>query len=217
MVCRSFGSQCFVVLSVSLVGLLGGCATPRGGSSMDKQAYVREMRDKTLNDFFAAQPDLRNRVNEAAGYGVFSNVNVTLLFISSGHGYGVVKDNATGKETYMRMAGLGAGLGAGLKDFRALFVFPTAAALDKFVTEGWEFGGQAEGAVTAGDKGVAAGGHASAASGGAAAGTGAKAQSASAVPSAAGAIEIYRLTDTGLALHATVDGTKYWRDGELNR
>ena len=29
-------------------------------------------------------------------------------------------------------------------------------------------------------------------------------------------VKVYQLTETGLALQATLQGTKYWRDGDLN-
>jgi hypothetical protein len=34
-----------------------------------------------------------------------------------------VRDNKTGRDTYMKMGEVGVGLGVGIKDFRAVFVF----------------------------------------------------------------------------------------------
>jgi len=105
-----------------------------------------------------------------------------------------VKDNTTGKHTCMKMGEVGVGLGLGVKDFRAVFIFHDKATLDKFITSGWQFGGHADAAAVADDKGIGAvGGEA-----------------------VIDNISIYPLTKTGLALQATVKGTKYWKDRALN-
>lgn len=202
-------------LAIAFVTTLAGCATPRGGSIIEKQSYVRHMHDDTLAELYHIRPDLRSRIESSAGYGVFSNVNIHLLILSSGHGYGLVMDNTTGHETYMRLFELGVGLGAGLKDFRAVFVFPSEVVLRTFVEKGWEFGAEAEAAATSGNAGGAAATQASTTGKTASAGTATKA-GASGASSASGGIEIYRITAAGIALQATVAGTKYWPDGKLN-
>ena len=55
---------------------------------------------------------------------------------SFGGGYGVAKSNKTGKHTYMNMGEVGIGLGLGAKDFRAVFVFHNADAMNRFVEHG---------------------------------------------------------------------------------
>jgi lipid-binding SYLF domain-containing protein len=97
----------------------------------------------------------------------------------------------------MKMAGAGAGLGMGVKDYRAVIIFTDPAVMRRFVESGWDFGGQTDAAAKAGDTGAAAGGTA----------TG---------QSIAG-MEIYQFTKTGVALQATVQGTKYWPDSSLNK
>lgn len=42
---------------------------------------------------------------------------ITCYFVSGGNGYGVTRDNRSGKDTYMKMASVGLGLGLGIKDF----------------------------------------------------------------------------------------------------
>ncbi len=133
-------------------------------------------------------------IAEAPGYAVFSNANVNIIFASFGGGYGVVKNNTTGKHTYMKMGELGIGIGLGVKDFRAIFIFHDKATMNKFIESGWQVGGHADAAAVADDKGVGAvGGEV-----------------------LIDNITIYQLTKTGLALQATVKGTKYWKDDELN-
>lgn len=115
----------------------------------------------------------------------------------------------------MRMGELGTGFGAGLKDVRVLFLFPTRRDLDQFVEKGWEMGADAEVAAVAGDKGVDAASQASVSTSGQSAGAGAQAVNRVHTAAAKG-VEIYQITEAGLALSITLAGTKYWKDSKLN-
>ncbi|TQV84407.1 YSC84-related protein [Aliikangiella coralliicola] len=181
----------FMVVLVSLV--LSGCTTMSGDTPAQKRQSVLNMKNEVLTELFKLKPDTRTQVSSAPGYAVFSNVNVNIIFASFGGGYGVAKNNATGKQTYMKMGEVGLGLGAGVKDFRAVFVFHTKEAYNRFIEHGWSFGGQADAAAKASDKGGAVGGEA-----------------------VIDNVTVYQLTQSGLALQATLKGTKYWLDGELN-
>ena len=125
---------------------------------------------------------------------MFSNVGINLLLLSTANGYGVAHNNETGKDTYMKMWSGGVGIGAGVKDFRGIFVFTTKDAFETFVESGWQAGGQADAAAKAGEKGGAAD---------------------SSIDVAPG-VELYQLTENGLALQATIQGTKYWKNDDLN-
>lgn len=177
-----------------LMVLLSGCATTKGNTPSEKRDYILQMKDDTLTELFRLQPHAREVVTSAPGYGVFSNANVYLLFASVGGGYGVVKNRVTGEHTYMKMGELGVGLGAGIKDFRLVVVFHNEDRMRHFIEEGWAFGGQADAAAKASDKGAAVGGEA-----------------------ILDDITAYQFTESGLALQATVKGMKYWPDRELNR
>jgi lipid-binding SYLF domain-containing protein len=203
------------LLVVACLALSLACAKPRGGSASEKRAYVRTMRNEALADFYKANPGLRSRVQNAAGYAVFSDVSVKVFVVATGHGYGLAVDNQSGRETFMRVASAGGGVGMGIKDMRALFVFHDRNALRTFIEEGLEFGGQAEVAATAGDVGVAAGTQVAATEAGASGGLGGR--SGETLSEAAGAgVSVDRLTQTGAAASATLSGTKYWKDKELN-
>lgn len=204
-----------VLLAVS------GCATPKGDSVAERRSYVETMRDDALARFYDANPGLRERIGQAAGYGVFSNLALRIFLIGPGHGYGVVRDNATGRDTYMRMGQLELGVGLGVRDFRALFVFGDTKNLQRFVESGWKFGGDAEAsAILGGDKGASLAAQGSVVGGGVAAGTsgagGIGTQTGAASGSLGAGIEIYQLTETGLVLSAGIIGTKHYLDGELN-
>jgi hypothetical protein len=202
-------------LVVVLIGSLGCLSRPRGTSVAEKRAYVREMRDDVFKEFFAADPALRQRVQSAAGYGVFSNTGIKVLMIGTRHGYGLVHDNPTGKDTFMRVGELGGGVGMGIKNFRALFVFHNQAALRRFLDTGLAVGGEAEASAIAQNVGASAGAQTEVSSSGASGGASGKAGAITKQSLGAG-VDVYQLTKTGVALEAMVSGTKYWKDKELN-
>ena len=188
---RSLRGLAVVVLAVLFVG---GCVSPPGVSTQDKRQAVLQMRSETLAKLYELESYAKARIGESVGYAVFSNVGVNLIFLSAASGYGVVEDKSTGKRTYMKMASGGLGIGLGVKDFRGIFVFTSRGALEQFVESGWDASAQVDAVAKAGEKGAAWAG---------------------AVDVAPG-IKLYQITEYGLALQATIQGTKYWKDAELN-
>lgn len=174
-------------------GLFG----PKGDSIEEKRAKVRQVRDEILAKLYAAHPETKEKIKNAVGYGAFNNKNLNLFVLSTGHGYGLIVDNKTTNETFMAMGSLGGGVGLGAKDLSVVFIFKSADAMKKFVESGWQFGAEADATAKAGEKGGAA-----AKEGG--------------VDTGGNLFEIYQITDTGVALQATVAGTKYWKDTDLN-
>lgn len=161
-----------------------------------KRAEVRKMRDEVLARLYEAHPGAKARIREAAGYAVFSNVGVNVFFASVAGGTGIVVERGTLRdtETFMNMGSAGVGLGVGVKDFRAVFVFSDRARLREFVDKGWDFSGQADAAAKSDDKGTAVSG------------------AVTVMPG----VEVYQLTKNGVALQLTLQGTKYWKDRDLN-
>ena len=203
-----------ILMATPALALFG----PKGETVDEKRTTVRNDRREILQDLYADQPELKHKVSAAAGYATFSTVNIHLLLVSTANGHGVVIDNSTGKETFMRMASLGGGLGAGVKDFRALFIFNDRKTMDEFIEHGWQFGGQADAALKSGDKGLALGESMSVSTdleeGGVDAGVSGGLGS---VTKSKTAIEIYQITDAGVALQASISGTKYWKYKSLNK
>jgi lipid-binding SYLF domain-containing protein len=199
---------------------------PKGKDSDEKRANVRRQREEMLSQLFQSKPDLKEGIKKAAGYATFKMTDVNLFLLASGNGYGMVVDNQTGKETFMRVASLGGGIGMGLKDLRVIFVFHDPKVMKAFVEEGWQFGGKADAAAKYEDTGAAADQSVKAnvdfRNGTVAAGSSTDARagvsddSASAAVSTKGGMEIYQFTESGIALQATVAGTKYWKDKKLN-
>lgn len=178
-----------LVLGLSAVG----CATPKGASFAERRDYVSKMHDDTLAELYAREPIAREKVARAAGHGVFSNIGTNLVLVTTEGGYGVVVDHATDERTFMRMAGGGLGIGLGAKDVRLVMIFSTPAALEEFRTGKWTVGADADAAAKAGDQGAEASGTVK-----------------------TGDVEIYTVTRNGIALSATVGGTRFYRDHYLN-
>jgi len=181
-----------LIALVASIVLVLGCASTGEQTVAQKRQSIEQMRSQTLNKLYKEKPYAADTIERAAGYAVFSNANVNIIFASAGGGQGVVKAN-DGRSVYMKMGEVGVGLGLGVKDYRLVFVFHTQAAMNRFISDGWAFGGQVDAAAKASNKGDAIGGELTVDN-----------------------ITIYQLTENGLALQATIKGTKFWRDDSLN-
>jgi len=205
-----------LVLASAFAIFAASCTGPRGASLDDKRDFVRKMRDQTLEQLYEGNPGLRARVESAPGYAVFTNINIHMLAISGGDGYGLAVDRRTGKETFMRVAEIGGGPGIAMRDFRTVFVFTGDQALDRFLAAGWQFSLEGGAAAISSDRGAAAHGVASVSSGGDQRASVQTEAGRAAVEAAGQGVEVYQLTQAGLALHAAALGTRYFHDDELN-
>ena len=186
-----------VVAGLLAPGLALACpaivtAAPSKG---DRQADVRKVARETLDRLYAVQPAAKKAVESAAGYAVFSNFGIKILFAGGGTGQGIAVSNRTRAETFMKMVEIQAGLGLGVKKFRLVWVFEQETDLDRFVNSGWELGAQATASARAGGQGgdLFAG-----------------------AMSVSPGVWLYQLTDEGIALELTAKGTKYYKDADLN-
>lgn len=184
------------ILAALAVGIFlsGFCGPATAASPEEKRAEIRKMRSETLKKLYKVHPQAKGEIRKAAGYAVFSNVGINLIFLSAAGGSGVAHDNRTGKDVYMKMVSGGVGFGLGVKDFRGVFVFSSAKSLKQFIESGWVADAQADAAAKSGEKGGAVAGAITVAPG----------------------VDLYQITETGLALQATIQGTKYYKDDELN-
>lgn len=188
---RSFISALVIFAMVS-----GASSLRAEADAKTQRAEIREMRDSVLKELFELKPELESRLKKAEGYAVFSNVGVSLIFASLAGGKGIVVEHGMLKddETFMKMGSAGIGLGLGVKDFRAVFIFTSEDTLKTFIEKGWDFSGQADVAAKSDEKGGTLGASGTAVRG----------------------MEVYQITKNGIALQATIQGTKYWKDKELN-
>lgn len=172
---------------------LAGCASMGSGTVAEKRQAIADMQDNALARLYREKPDTRSQLRDAAGYAVFSNANINVIFVSAGTGYGMVNNNLTGQKTYMNMAEGGIGLGLGAKDYRLVMVFHSEQAMNYFINNGWTAGGNADATARASNKGGSVEGE-----------------------GYLGNVTVYTMTESGLALQATVKGTKFWKDKQLN-
>ena len=153
------------------------------------------MANQTLRDLYAAKPEARHQIQKCAGYAVLNQINTKVLLVGSGNGYGLAVNKLSGRETYMRMAGLSAGLGAGLMNSRTVIIFRRQSTFRDFVTSGWSTAADANAAATLDRKGTGAG----------------LALNPNVDPI------VYHMTHSGVSLSATVGAEKVWPDNSLNR
>jgi len=158
----------------------------------EERAEILKMKDKALKELYKVNPGAKAEIAGAKGYAVFGNTGINVLVVSSGNGAGVAYKN--GQPTYMKMYSAGVGVGVGVKKFYAIFIFKTTQAYDNFVEEGWQAGAQADAAAEDNNQG----------------------DSVEGAISLSPDIELYQITSKGLAAQATIQGTKYWKDKDLN-
>jgi len=160
-----------------------------------EKAKIRQGATQTLSELYKLQPGAQAAIAKSAGYAVFKNFGTNLLVVSTGSGAGVAVNSQTKQETSMKMVSAGAGLGVGVKDFRAIFVFGTDKAFNDFLNSGWSGSGQADAAAKAGSSGGAYSG----------------------AVEVAPDVWVYQITKNGLALQLTLQGTKYYKNDDLNK
>ena len=171
-----------------------GSAWAKDASKEEQRAEIRAGTKEVLAELYRTQPSAKKAVEKAAGYGVFKNFGMKIFIAGGGKGRGMVVDNKTGKETFMKMLEIQAGLGMGVKKFNVVFVFENQTVMNEFVNAGWEVGAQTTAAAKSETEGT---------------------EFARAISVKPG-VWMYQLTDTGLALELTGKGTKYFKDDKLN-
>ena len=183
------------LLIAMCLGLSACSSTPQSQSQIDERRdSIRDIASQTLAQLDQANPGSRNVIKNAAGYAVFSNFGMKIIFMGGARGEGLAVNNRTGQETFMKMVQLQPGLGVGANKFRLVFVFDTPEAFNNFVTSGWEFGANAMAAAKSKTEGGAFSGAVTVSPG----------------------VHLYQLTERGLIVGISITGAKYYKDEELN-
>jgi len=186
----------FKLIASALTFVLLAAGLASAGDSPDKKREkARKMAAATLKDLYKLQPASRDLVQKSAGYAVFSNMGANLFLLSTARGAGMAVNSKTNRDTFMKMISAGAGLGLGVKDYRVVFVFESESALARFLNSGWSGSGQADAAAKTGNSG------------------GAYSGAVMVEPE----VWVYQITKKGLALQLTLQGTKYYKDDDLNK
>jgi lipid-binding SYLF domain-containing protein len=184
-----------VIACVLALTLLTATTCSAGDDKEEKRGKTRKMATETLQDLYKLEPTSQATIQKSAGYAVFDNMGVNVLLLSTARGSGVAVNSGTKQETFMKMGSAGVGVGAGVKDYRVVFVFTNDKALSQFLESGWSGSAQADAAAKAGEKGGAYSGAEEVSPG----------------------VWVYQITKNGLALQATLQGTKYYKDDDLNK
>lgn len=148
---------------------------------------------QTLDRLYTVKPGARDAIETAAGYAVFTDFDARLLVVGTGRGRGIAVDNANGGKAFMRMVEVTAGVGPGVKRFSLVLVFGSRESFNSFVTHGWQEQTGATAAAKAGEVGGALEGAWTIAPG----------------------VEVFQLTETGLAAELTVKAMKFYPDKGL--
>jgi lipid-binding SYLF domain-containing protein len=183
-----------VVSFLAVILVFGGWATA-GDSTDKKREKTRKMAATTLSDLYKLEPAAINLIQKSAGYAVFNNMGANLLLLSTARGGGIAVNSKTNQDTFMKMISAGAGLGLGIKDYRVVFAFENNDALARFLDSGWSGSAQADAAAKTSKSGAAYSGAAQVEPG----------------------VWVYQITKKGLALQLTLQGTKYYKDDDLNK
>jgi len=174
--------------------LLTGCLSPDGDSIGKQKANVAKMSVAGLDMIYERNPGLKRELTRAAGYGVYKNLGIHWFVPSTESGWGVIHNNLTGKDTYMKSLGIGLGFGLGFRDFRSILVFETQESIKEFIHSGWSAHGQLNAAAKFGSAGG----------------------SAAAAAEVMSGVKLYKVTVNGLVLQATFQGTKTYKNDYLN-
>jgi len=184
-----------IVAPVLVMTFLVVCLSSAADTPDEKRDKSRKMAAQTLQDLYKLQPTSQTAIQKAAGYAVFNNMGTNILLLSTARGAGIAVNNKTKQETFMKMISAGAGLGIGVKDYRVIFIFGSDKALADFLNSGWSGSAQSDAAAKAGSKGGAYSG----------------------AVEVAPDVWVYQITKNGLALQLTLQGTKYYKDDDLNK
>jgi lipid-binding SYLF domain-containing protein len=202
---KPFGAAMAVFASIVLVAGGSTLAAPEAAAADEqsklsaadaakKREAVLKMRDDALVDFYATKPEIKEELAKAVGYAVFDASQVNIVLFVGGLGGGVLVENGTGKQTFMKMTRAGTGPGVGYKKFRQLIVFKDRTLFDNFRTIGADIGASADATMKIGGTGVAVD------------------PNVSFNP----LLSIYQITDSGALLQANWGGVAYLPDTDLN-
>ena len=174
-------------------------ATAFAATSQEKinkeRAEIDNLSVQVLHRLYNKVPSAENVINSCYAYATLSNTGMKLGLFGSAHGRGLAVNNQTGEKVYMRMQEMGVGLGLGVKEYDLIFVIGTEKAWNAFIAGDIKFASSADASASDGEAGGAIEGASIAANG----------------------VWVYQMTKKGLALEASINGTKIYADKKLNQ
>ena len=141
-----------------------------------------------LEKLYKLHPEARAAVEKAAGYAVFDVTSTYAIFLVGQRGKGALFDNKTKTPVYMSSLRAGTGPGVGRQRVFQIFIFKEKGAMDQFTVAGGT-GADLTASVSTGKGGG--------------------------VRSFNPYIDIYQITESGMAVQASWGGTVYSVDQQL--
>ena len=160
-----------------------------------QQTEINELSTKALDNLYQKVPAAKRIIRDCYAYATLSNTGMKLGLFGDAHGRGLAVNNATGEKVYMRMNEMGIGIGLGVKEYDLIFVISTETAWHSFISGDIKFASSAEASARDGVTGDSVEGASIAGNG----------------------IWVYQMTKKGLALDASIKGTKIYPDKKLNK
>lgn len=127
------------VISLSLFLLMACQSTGKDGKPLteaeilQKRQATLQMAKTGLDALIKQNPKVKEEIEKAPGYAVFSTTNVNVLLIVVARGEGVLYDKRRKEPVFMQALKTGEGLGAGYQDQYQIVVFKTTTAIDQFL------------------------------------------------------------------------------------
>lgn len=175
--------------ATKVTGTVSDAVSSNTTTKAQTRAKINNNAQNVLSRLLSESKEAKELYDKAAGYAVFDSREFSFL-IKTGFGSGIAVNKLNHSRTYMKMASGGLNIGGGIKYMQVIFIFPTTKTLNDFINKGWTAEGDAS----------AVGGN----------------DSSQAGITLADGTKIYQLVDTGIMLKASIGGTKYWKDDELN-
>ena len=158
-------------------------------SHAQERQTINSNAQKSLSRLLKESKEAKEFYDKSEGYAVFDSREFAFL-IKTGFGSGVAVNKINNSRTYMKMAGVGANIGGGVKYMQVIFIFPTEKTLNNFINNGWS--ADADASAVGGDDSSQIG------------------------ITLADGTKIYELVDTGIMAKMSIGGTTYWKDPDLN-
>lgn len=190
---RNFACAMTIACIAGLTGVVGGCSTPTGQTTQERQQSTLLMRDQALARLEREHPEAKAQLQGAAGYAAFQTIAMGAV-VGGSNGFGVAESKSTGKQTFMRMSSNSLNAGVSAQENRLVLIFKDQATFDRFVAGTWQWGGTASAGVTGTNSGN--------------------------TNNQAGAsndnVLVYQMTNSGFALTANIGGARFWPDKDMN-
>jgi hypothetical protein len=139
---RSASKSCFRLVVIAVFGLLAlmGCqSTGKDGKPLtpaqiaQKREATLEMAKTGLDALIKQNPKVKEDIEKAPGYAVFSTTNINVVLIVVARGEGVLYDKRRKEPVFMQELKTGEGLGAGYQDQYQIVIFKSTQAIDQFL------------------------------------------------------------------------------------